>query len=116
MQEAEREEHRQHTGSAGRYVLVWVALLTLTVLTFVASRQDLGRFHLPVALLIASVKAGLVVLFFMHLWESEGSNRLVFGVAMLFVALLIGLTLADVATRLPLLRPDLLPSIRRLGS
>ncbi|HZN94181.1 MAG TPA: cytochrome C oxidase subunit IV family protein, partial [Myxococcales bacterium] len=74
---ADARHHR--SPSAGRYVAVWVALLVLTATTYLTARVDLGgSWNLVVALVIAAVKASLVVLFFMHLWDSRGTNRLVF--------------------------------------
>lgn len=97
--------HEQHS-HLGRYVIVWVALLALTAATFFAARVHLpGAWHVTVALLIASVKGGLVALFFMHLWDEAGAPRLIFVTAVAFVALLIGLVLADNATRFPLANP-----------
>jgi cytochrome c oxidase subunit 4 len=88
------------------YVGIWAALGVLTVVTFLVSRVELSRpMHLGVALLIAAVKSALVVLFFMHLAYHRGANRLVFATAIVFVALLIGLTVADNATRFPLANP-----------
>jgi cytochrome c oxidase subunit 4 len=51
------------------------------------------------------VKAALVAVVFMHLWEERGIARLVLVVSAVFVALLIGLTLADNATRFPYANP-----------
>jgi cytochrome c oxidase subunit IV len=90
----------------GRYATVWLALMVLTALTW-----GLSRLHFPgfagvaVALTIASVKGGLVALFFMHLWDQKGPNRLVFVTALVFVSLLIGLVVLDSATRFPLANP-----------
>src|SRR5512145_1558019 len=103
LREHENIEHHSHVG---RYLAVLVALLVLTVLTW-----WLSRFHIPggwgvvVALGIASVKGTLVALFFMHLWDQRGANRLVFLTSVVFVALLIGLTLSDNATRFRLSNP-----------
>lgn len=91
---------------AGRYLLVWVGLVCLTALTW-----GLSRFHIPggagvaVALGIATAKGALVALFFMHLYDQPGANRLVFVTSLVFVVLLIGLTLLDNATRFPLANP-----------
>jgi cytochrome c oxidase subunit 4 len=79
-------------------VIVWVALVVLTVTTYVTGRMHLGTWALPIALGIAVTKSLLVILFFMHLWEQKGANRI-------FVALLISLTLGDVATRFSLATP-----------
>jgi cytochrome c oxidase subunit 4 len=83
-------------GSLARYVVVWLALMVLTALTI-----RLGRTNVIVALAIAVCKATLVALFFMHLWESTGENRLVLVVAVVFVSLLSLGVVTDFATRLP---------------
>lgn len=89
-----------------RYWVVWIALLALTGTTYGMSRVDLGgHWNLVVALTIAVAKASLVVLFFMHLWDAKGTNRLVFIVSIFFVLLLIGGVVGDMATRFPLARP-----------
>ncbi len=90
----------------GRYAAVWVALVCFTLLTFAISRLHLGGGWGVVAVLaIAAAKSTLVALFFMHLWEQSGANRLVFLTSFVFVALLVGLTLLDNATRFPLANP-----------
>jgi cytochrome c oxidase subunit 4 len=61
--------------------------------------MHLPQFGLALALIIASVKGTLVALFFMHLAEHKGANRLVFGTSMLFVVLLLLFTLFDFGTR-----------------
>jgi cytochrome c oxidase subunit 4 len=67
--------------------------------------MHLGTWALPLALIIAVTKSLLVILFFMHLWEQKGANRIVIGTSFVFVALIITLTVADVATRFPLSTP-----------
>lgn len=91
---------------AGRYALVWAGLMVLTVLTYGLSRLHFpGGWAVVVALGIASAKGSLVALFFMHLWDQRGANRLVFVTSLVFVALLVGLVLLDNATRFPLANP-----------
>jgi cytochrome c oxidase subunit 4 len=101
--------HAQHSTSHSHmalYLGVWVALLVFTVLTYLVSRVHLpGPWHVTAALLIAFAKGALVALFFMHLWDQAGANRLVFVTSLVFVALLIGLVIADNATRFPLANP-----------
>jgi cytochrome c oxidase subunit 4 len=90
----------------GRYAFVWVALLLLTILTYALSRLHFGGgWGVVVALTIAVTKGSLVALFFMHLWDQRGANRLVFLTALVFVALLVGLTILDNATRFQLANP-----------
>jgi cytochrome c oxidase subunit 4 len=89
-----------------RYLAVWAALMVLTATTW-----GLSTIHVPggagvaIALGIASVKGALVALFFMHLYDQRGPNRLVFVTALVFVALLVSLTLLDNATRFSLANP-----------
>jgi cytochrome c oxidase subunit 4 len=89
-----------------RYLAVWGGLMFLTALTW-----GLSRFHIPggagvaVALAIATVKGALVALFFMHLYDQPGPNRLVLATSLVFVALLVSLVLLDNATRFPLANP-----------
>jgi cytochrome c oxidase subunit 4 len=97
-------EHK-HAGP-GRYVAVWIALLFFTGLTVFLGRMHLaGGWGLVVAMVIAVVKSALVVLFFMHLYDHGGANRLVLATTVVFVALLMGLVLVDNATRWPLTNP-----------
>jgi cytochrome c oxidase subunit IV len=103
---AHAEQELVEHSRAPRYFVVWVALTVLTVLTYLVSRLHLGGgWGMVVALLIAITKGSLVALFFMHLWEQRGANRLVMATALVFVALLIGLTVLDNATRFPLANP-----------
>ena len=83
------------------YFAVFIALLVGTGLTVFAATLDLGPFNAPVALGIATVKATLVALFFMHVWHaSEKLTKLVIIGALFFLALLLGLTMTDYASRL----------------
>src|SRR4051794_14939928 len=85
--------------STSRYVAVWIALLALTLLSFVLSRAHLGSLDVVLALLIATVKVLLVGLFFMHLAEERFSVGMVPAVSIFLVLLLIVFVVGDVATR-----------------
>lgn len=77
---------------------VFLALVALTVLTLGMSSVDLGlmgAFGFWIAMSIASFKAALVMLFFMHMYWDKPFNVLVFLSSSLFVILFIGLTLMD---------------------
>jgi cytochrome c oxidase subunit 4 len=103
---SQREEQRVHAIPARRYYVVWIVLLVLTAITIVAGVIHLpGVWALVLALTIAVVKASLVALFFMHLWDHGGANRLVLVTALFFLGLLLGITLLDNATRFPLTNP-----------
>ena len=75
--------------------MVFVALIVFTVVTVLVAQVDLGGLNVPAAIIIATVKAALVGLFFMHL-RFEG--RWVWGFAAFSIFLLfplIILTLTD---------------------
>jgi len=80
---------------------VWAALLVLTVLTVAASWIDLGGLNLWAALAIATFKASLVALYFMHLRYDRPFNAVVFLSAFFFVMLFVGLALIDTAQYMP---------------
>jgi cytochrome c oxidase subunit 4 len=105
-----QHDSKQHSSGSphgiGRYIAVWLALLGFTILTVVTGKMDLGRANIFIAMFIAITKATLVVLFFMHLYDEGGVNRLVFIVSLLFVAVLILGVFGDLATRLPVSLPN----------
>jgi cytochrome c oxidase subunit 4 len=74
---------------------VFAALIVLTFVTVAATWFDLGSWNLILAMAIATVKASLVALFFMHLRYDHPFNALIFVAALLFMALFISLTLND---------------------
>jgi len=80
-------------------LIAFGALLVLLGATVLASRYDLEHWNLPVTLLIAGTKAGLIVLYFMHLRQSSDLNRLVLAVGAFGLAILFTLSLADYWTR-----------------
>jgi len=83
------------------YFSVWIALLAGTYITYEVSRIDLGVFNAAVALIIATTKALLVALFFMHLkGASEKLLKLVVISTIFFLFILMGLAMADYGTRL----------------
>jgi cytochrome c oxidase subunit 4 len=81
------------------FVTVWAALLVLTALTVFVSTLELGPFNAIVALTIATVKALLVLLFFMELRYSTALTKVAVTAAIFFFFLLVGLTLSDYMTR-----------------
>jgi cytochrome c oxidase subunit IV len=84
-----------------------IGLLALTAASFAISYVPLGVLNVPVALLIASVKAALVVSIFMELAVEKFTVKISLVLGFVFVLLLVGLMAADVATRAsaPLLPP-----------
>jgi cytochrome c oxidase subunit 4 len=82
------------------YFLVWGALLVGTLLTYEVAKIDLGPFNPVVALVIATTKALLVALFFMHLRHaSERLLKVVVASTLFFLMILLFLTLTDYMSR-----------------
>jgi cytochrome c oxidase subunit IV len=81
------------------YILVFLSLIGLTMLTTGVAFIDLGPFNTVVALIIAFCKMMLVVFFFMHLRQSSGLVRVALLAGFFWLALLIGLTMSDYRTR-----------------
>ncbi|MEE9174560.1 MAG: cytochrome C oxidase subunit IV family protein [Thermodesulfobacteriota bacterium] len=96
----------EHSHSEGNHVtgykiyfIVWVILMILTATTVYVSYLDFGTFNIVIAMVVASIKASVVALFFMHLKFEDTFTWLfaIFPLALLF--LLIGLTMIDTFTR-----------------
>jgi len=81
------------------YVIVWGALLVATAVTVGAAFIDLKGFNPLVALAIATVKAILVVLFFMHVRHSPRLTRLTLAAGLFWLAILMSLTMSDYLSR-----------------
>ena len=95
---SEHEEHSNH--SQGFYIAIGITLLVLTATTVGAAFVNLGPFNPIIALLIATIKATLVVLFFMHVkGASEKLTGAVVVSGFFFLAILLILSLADYMTR-----------------
>jgi cytochrome c oxidase subunit 4 len=95
---SDKEEHTTH--SQGFYIAIGVGLLVGTVTTVSAAFLNLGPFNPIIALLIATIKATVVVLFFMHVKDaSEKLTGAVVVSGVFFFAILVSLSLADYLTR-----------------
>lgn len=101
----EAAEHEHH--SMTPYLVVWIALLILTAVTYFSAKVNLGWANLPLALAIATTKAGLVVWYFMHLRDQRGLNRIVFAVSVFMVFLLMLFSVGDTMTRWTFTNPPL---------
>jgi cytochrome c oxidase subunit IV len=96
------ETHTEHH-SHGPAIYVWtlLALLVLTVITVLASYVNFGSpaANVVIALFIATVKASLVCLIFMHLKDDRPINGIIFVSTLLFLGVFIGFCLIDFESR-----------------
>ena len=81
------------------YLIVYVLLLILMILTTGLAYVDLTPWSSAVAMAIAGAKAVLVILYFMHLRTSSRMTWVFAGLGLYFVGILILLTMNDVRTR-----------------
>jgi cytochrome c oxidase subunit 4 len=84
------------------YALTLTTLLILTVITVVVAQFDLGEANVFVAMLIATAKATVVALFFMHLLHDKPMNSIILCTALVMLGLLLSFCFMDSSTRLNL--------------
>src|SRR4051794_37991300 len=96
--EAVQEKHHgiAHVMSPKVLIGVWAALMVFTVLTVSVTTFDFGpKVNLIMAMGIATIKASLVVLFFMHLLYDRRFNLVIFMGSLLFVFLFVSFAMMD---------------------
>ncbi|MCP4632327.1 MAG: hypothetical protein GY855_05330 [candidate division Zixibacteria bacterium] len=97
---AHKEEANQHhIVSLKTYLTVGIALMFLTAVTVAVSFINLGGWNAVVAVVIASIKATLVALIFMHLYYDRKIYLVIFITALLFLTIFIALTMFDTVSR-----------------
>jgi cytochrome c oxidase subunit IV len=98
---SDNSKHSEHILPSTMYWGIWALLIVLTFVTAWVANIDLGRFNTVVALVIATFKASVVVLFFMHVkYTSEKLTKVVIVSAIFFLVILLSLSMADYGTRL----------------
>jgi cytochrome c oxidase subunit IV len=102
-------EHTAHSHpitSPKVYAGVLAALLVLTVITVTAAGIDFGAYNTVIALIIATIKASLVALFFMHL-RHDKFDAVVFLGGVFFLGVFLIFTLFDINSRQTILPSNL---------
>ena len=92
-------EHTHEPVPYRTFILIWVALLILTVVTIAVSRVNLGALNIWVAMGVASIKSSLVIFVFMHLRQESKLFKIGLLVMLSILAIFIGLTFFDVLYR-----------------
>lgn len=84
------EEHKQHIVEYLTNIYVWIGLAFLTIVTIWVSEFDLKMLTVAVALGVATVKAVLVLMYFMHLkFDSKILTVMVFVTMIVFLSMII---------------------------
>jgi cytochrome c oxidase subunit IV len=96
----QREHHGHHIIPVPLLLKVFGALVVLTIITIVTAKFiDIGPLNLPLAILLATGKTTLVVMFFMALKYDNKVNTLVFSMGVIFVLVFLIFTLFDTQFR-----------------
>ncbi len=101
------QKHQDNHGGGGHHHIlstpmalkIFGLLLLLTAITVAAAQVDLGVMNFAVAMIIASIKATLVCLFFMGLKYDHKENAVIFSTSLIFMAIFMVLTFGDLLTR-----------------
>jgi cytochrome c oxidase subunit 4 len=93
------EHGEHHIVSPLQYAMVFGTLLVFTAITVVAANINLGVFNPVIALAIASTKAVIVILFFMHVKYQSNLIKMTVGAGFFTFLVLITMTLSDYISR-----------------
>ena len=93
------QEHSHFIVPTRYYVVTFILLIILTVITVAASRIDFGAFNMTVALGIAGVKAALVLCVFMGLWWDRGFTWVLLVGSLVCLGIFVAFTFTDTAFR-----------------
>jgi cytochrome c oxidase subunit 4 len=89
----------EHIVSPKIYAVIFFTLMLGTGITVWAAFQNFGQYNIVIALAIATFKATLVVLYFMHARYSPKRTQLVIVCSIFWLAIMLALTLSDYTTR-----------------
>jgi cytochrome c oxidase subunit 4 len=93
-------EHEQEHMLSYRFLgLILLGLVLLTAVTVAVSYRHWGFLNVPIALFVASSKATLVLLFFMHIKYEGMVIKVSFISTVVVLAIMISFTFWDVAFR-----------------
>ena len=95
----EEGAHAHHILSNSMAFRIWGILIGLTFITVAVAQIDLGPLNFAVAMLVASIKASLVCMFFMGLKYDHKENTVIFTTAFIFMSIFMILTFGDLLTR-----------------
>tara|TARA_Y100000768_G_scaffold273912_1_gene209747 strand:+ start:857 stop:1267 length:411 start_codon:yes stop_codon:yes gene_type:complete len=88
-------EHHIHITPLKTYLVIYFTLLLMTLITLISVQFDFGSFNIVIAMIIASFKATLVLLFFMHLLYDNKINLAFLVASVVFLAVFIVITAVD---------------------
>lgn len=108
------DSHEHH--GTGIYWFVFIALMVLLVATVLVAFINMGRFNVPVAYAIATLKAVLILWFFMHLNQSTRLTQVFAFASFAWLLIFLIMMAGDYMSRHILPRADGMTMIRRVDS
>jgi cytochrome c oxidase subunit IV len=96
---SEHFDPSSHVVPISMYVAIWATLMIFTAITVFAATVELHAFNIIVALVIATFKGTLVVLFFMHLRYSTKLTMVTVIAAIFFLIIMFSMSMTDYLTR-----------------
>lgn len=96
---AHEEGHHGPKNPTRNYALILFALLILTGITVLIAQFDLGEANVYAAIGVATIKATLVALFFMHLLHDKPMNSVILCTALVMLGILLTFSFMDSTTR-----------------
>jgi len=92
-------ENKEHIITYKTYLIILFALISLTLISVGLTRIEFNEYTLAVALILASIKSSLVLIYFMHLkFEHNVYKFMMIGVIMLIITVL-AITFLDYSYR-----------------
>ncbi len=88
-------ELKPHISSYGSHLFVLACLITLTGITVAITSVQLGAFNTTAAMMIASTKAAIVLIYFMHLKFDDKIFRFMVTLVLAIYAIVIVITFFD---------------------
>ena len=99
MAEHHHDDHTAHVTPLRTYLLAALALLVLTIITVGVAYVNLGPLNDVVAVGVATLKALIIVIIFMHGRATSGVTRLVILSGIIWLGILLVGTFDDYLTR-----------------
>jgi cytochrome c oxidase subunit 4 len=94
-----QDPHAEHSVPMSTYWIVFILLMVFLIITVIAAFIPLGPLNMPVAMTIATIKAILVVLFFMHVKFASRLTKVFVAASVTWLAIMFVMTFMDYESR-----------------
>jgi cytochrome c oxidase subunit IV len=94
-----QDPHGEFHVPMSTYLAIFIALMVLLVVTVVAAFIPLGEANMIVAMIIASLKAALVILYFMHVKFASRLTKVFVAASFVWLAIMFVMTFMDYISR-----------------